>query len=620
MMYNLFYLAVISFVFISNSFPQTNTFENLYGDYNKDETGFSIIEKSDGNFVIAGKESGYLILKSVNQNGDEIWKQVYDIGIFNEHSSQRQFELIQPDSESFIIAGIVQDSFFIVKTNITGNLLWSKKHLSPIYNTFYQFIEGNANDYLILSGFSSELFLIKIDEYGDTLWTKVYNSGGGAFTQSGGIIKFSLGGHILCGNYKIYRIDDSGEVSWSKDVSSRLVKVLETSDSSLLFTTRASVLKTDQSGTLIWEFPYSNLFGLSLTELNNNYYVYNSSDKYLIKIDNNGNYLWTKIFAGSGYQLKNTSDDNLILCGEYLHPHLPYGDDLDIWLLKINSDGEYKDVVTLSPRPGNDLLTNSNFKIQWLHKNIENLKIEYSTNNGTSWNLIDDNISAETGFYDWIVPASFSEFCKIKLSETSSSTTCVTPGNFRILPTSPYQFISINEVKMWIGNNGDGSHDPFTDGNGFYWPKENDDWTKSAIFQDGLVFGGKVNEEIRVNGNTHRAGLQPGIILPGGTPDTSTKPIYGVWKLKKGWENLPAGTEREYYEYIYNNWPADLGAPYIDINGDGEFTPGIDVPDYIGDMVLFYVANDMDSALSVFTYGMLPMGLEFQTSIFGFDR
>ncbi|MCJ7552291.1 MAG: T9SS type A sorting domain-containing protein, partial [Ignavibacteriaceae bacterium] len=135
-----------------------------------------------------------------------------------------------------------------------------------------------------------------------------------------------------------------------------------------------------------------------------------------------------------------------------------------------------------------------------------------------------------------------------------------------------------------------------------------------------LVFGGKVNEEIRVNGNTHRAGLQPGIILPGGTPDTSTKPIYGIWKLKKGWENLPAGTEREYYEYIYNNWPADIGAPYIDINGDGEFTPGIDVPDYIGDMVLFYVANDMDSALSVFTYGMLPMGLEFQTSIFGFDR
>ncbi len=33
-----------------------------------------------------------------------------------------------------------------------------------------------------------------------------------------------------------------------------------------------------------------------------------------------------------------------------------------------------------------------------------------------------------------------------------------------------YNFIAINEIKMWISNNGDGSHDPNTDGNGLYWP------------------------------------------------------------------------------------------------------------------------------------------------------
>ena len=33
-----------------------------------------------------------------------------------------------------------------------------------------------------------------------------------------------------------------------------------------------------------------------------------------------------------------------------------------------------------------------------------------------------------------------------------------------------YNYISINEIKMWVSNNGYGSHDPHTDAAGFYWP------------------------------------------------------------------------------------------------------------------------------------------------------
>ena len=40
----------------------------------------------------------------------------------------------------------------------------------------------------------------------------------------------------------------------------------------------------------------------------------------------------------------------------------------------------------------------------------------------------------------------------------------------KVLTNDHYNFISINNIMMWIGNNGDGSHDPQTDGNGFYWP------------------------------------------------------------------------------------------------------------------------------------------------------
>jgi hypothetical protein len=62
------------------------------------------------------------------------------------------------------------------------------------------------------------------------------------------------------------------------------------------------------------------------------------------------------------------------------------------------------------------------------------------------------------------------------------------------------------------------------------------------------------------------------------------------------------------------------GAPYEDLDGNGEYTPGVDVPKFVGDEVVWYVSNDMDATRSTFTYGTLPMGLEIQTTIFAFNR
>jgi hypothetical protein len=178
-----------------------------------------------------------------------------------------------------------------------------------------------------------------------------------------------------------------------------------------------------------------------------------------------------------------------------------------------------------------------------------------------------------------------------------------------------YQYISVNNVLMWVANNGDGSHDPFTQGSGFYWP----DKIKSAIFEDGLVFGARVGEEIRVNGNTHRQGLQAGKII-NGIPDNPEKEKYRVYKITKGWESLPPGAERSAREKDYLEWPIEDGAPFVDVNEDGKPSPGIDKPQCLGDETLWYVANDMDSLRSKGTYGMNPMGLEFQTTVFGYKK
>ena len=180
-------------------------------------------------------------------------------------------------------------------------------------------------------------------------------------------------------------------------------------------------------------------------------------------------------------------------------------------------------------------------------------------------------------------------------------------------------YTDINQCFMWMANNGMGSHDPRNDAAGFYWPG-GVQATISAIFADGLIWGAKIGREIRVNGATYRYGLQAGKILPDGTADNPSDSRYRIYKIRKGWENLPAGPTRDAYEKDYNEWPMADGAPYQDIDGNGVYTPGVDIPKFIGDQVLWFVSNDMDPSRSTYTYGTLPMGLEQQTTVFGFNR
>lgn len=172
---------------------------------------------------------------------------------------------------------------------------------------------------------------------------------------------------------------------------------------------------------------------------------------------------------------------------------------------------------------------------------------------------------------------------------------------------------------MWLNNIGNGSHDPRTDGQGLYWPGGKEA-TIGAVFSDGLIWGGKVNRIINVNGCDFRSGLQPGKILSAGIPDSKNKSVYKIWKIRKDWQLLPSGPEKDAFEYDYNNWPSELGAPYEDRNGDGYFTRGIDKPKFVGDETLWFITNDLDSAITHFTYGSEPIGLEFQTTTFGYNR
>lgn len=62
-------------------------------------------------------------------------------------------------------------------------------------------------------------------------------------------------------------------------------------------------------------------------------------------------------------------------------------------------------------------------------------------------------------------------------------------------------------------------------------------------------------------------------------------------------------------------------APFEDLNNDGVYNPLVDIPGISGaDQTIWYVANDLDKAQAEFLYGSLPIGLEIQVTIWGYQN
>jgi hypothetical protein len=209
----------------------------------------------------------------------------------------------------------------------------------------------------------------------------------------------------------------------------------------------------------------------------------------------------------------------------------------------------------------------------------------------------------------------------------------------------------INNVFNYYGNNGDGSYNKYSTNNeGFEFYKGTG---KTVIFEDGVVWGGfhKGRANPKVGGSVYRHGLQAGKILTYGTASTdpvaddASNPKYRVYrvrpdinpnvafssveaKLNSDEVSLigryePLSAQDIYNQYIkdWNEWPADEGAPYKDVNGDGKYDPTVDIPGQPGsDQTLWYVANDMSDARTENLAGCPPIGIEMQRTIWGYKR
>ncbi len=133
-----------------------------------------------------------------------------------------------------------------------------------------------------------------------------------------------------------------------------------------------------------------------------------------------------------------------------------------------------------------------------------------------------------------------------------------------------------------------------------------------AIFSEGINWGGLVHDGgsqlVRVNGNNYQSGCAPVSRLYRVRTDYINADLINdaanFFMVDPG-EVTPEEIEilRAQYETDWNEWPANMGAPYYDVNGDGIYDPSVDIPGVPGALQTIWINYNDD-----------------QTPVYGSDR
>lgn len=222
--------------------------------------------------------------------------------------------------------------------------------------------------------------------------------------------------------------------------------------------------------------------------------------------------------------------------------------------------------------------------------------------------------------------------------------------------------VNIGQIAMWIQADGKAGIFPFGNAAGTFYPRGSTPAT-AFIYQDGLIWGGYVRDgslpEIRVGGQEHASGTDPGAILSKGVAENPNDRanVNRIWRIRRDFATVPdealrqdaaeffnassaasvTSTQiqevREIYRADWLDWPTYKGAPFYDADGDGQYQPQLnadgsprlfpeaDEPGYAdADQVVWFVVNDLNPATAAGLYGSPPIGIETQCTCWAYRR
>jgi hypothetical protein len=90
----------------------------------------------------------------------------------------------------------------------------------------------------------------------------------------------------------------------------------------------------------------------------------------------------------------------------------------DVWI------GDSTLIAVTSPNGGEHWCVDSTYDITWSSSGIAQVKIEYTTDGGSSWSTIEPSIPAVTGIYAWTVWDTISTNCKVRICDAADNDPC----------------------------------------------------------------------------------------------------------------------------------------------------------------------------------------------------
>jgi hypothetical protein len=205
-----------------------------YGGVNNDAS-VDLIASNDGKYAILGNTQQFqntnITLTKLQPSGQVIWTKTYSASV-----SQNAVGVVQNNAGEYYIGGKTTNQgqlldFFIVKTNATGDTLWTRCFGGTQDDVLYDIILCNDGS-VVLAGYSnsfgstSELYFIKVNSSGNMVWSKHY---GGPNAKRAYSLKETFdGGFILSGEVKtgivssaiyLVRTNSTGDTLWTRSIS-----------------------------------------------------------------------------------------------------------------------------------------------------------------------------------------------------------------------------------------------------------------------------------------------------------------------------------------------------------------------------------------------------------------
>jgi hypothetical protein len=313
------------------------------------DAAYYITQASDGNFLVSAGgsvdgdfagTSGTILIK-IDGSGNTIWKKDMPFDVVG---------IVPATGGGYMLAGTVNNDYVAAKTDDNFNIVWQKSYGGTGQDWASSIVGASDNGY-ILGGYSDsndgqvtgnkglgDFWVIKIDQGGNLVWQKSY--GGSAYEYCTGMTRSQDGGYVLVGSTE----------SNDKDVVNKYGNLGYANDA-----TDGWVLKLDVNGNKVWTKTLGGTWGdlfASITPAQGGGFLLSGytrsndgnvsdlsgvSDTWAVKLSESGGLLWSKTPGGTdeeyGQWILEPTPGNYVMIG------ITYSNDGDVVGLNGYGDG-----------------------------------------------------------------------------------------------------------------------------------------------------------------------------------------------------------------------------------------------------------------------------------------